>query len=128
MIDTCIWIALLRNRDTCHNQAKNIVKNIPHNKLAIYDYLYAETLTVARNKISESACQKFINFFKDCKINIQLTTEDVFTLANFLFFKFKRLSFTDCLLLASAKNNNAQLVTFDKELDKVWKGISINQT
>lgn len=120
MIDTSVWVSLMRRADHNHDKAKQLVFNINPFELQVFDHVYFEILTVLRNKISDEACIKFINFIKDFKKHIIISSKKIITLANFLFFKYKKLSFTDCLLMASAKTNKAELITFDKELNKAW--------
>lgn len=124
MLDTAIWIALMKNDDTNHQLAKEIVKEVHLQDLEIYDHIYMETLTVLRNKVSELACHQFANFFKELKINIVISNGKILALANILFFQFKKLSFTDCMIIASAKLARAQLFTFDKYLQKAWDYIN----
>lgn len=123
MLDTSIWVALLDQDDPCHEKAKNIAGETDTNKLKIYDHIYIETLTVLRNKISESACYRFMYFFKDINQGILLSDNENFSLANIYFFQFSKLSFTDCLLIASAKLNKTEIKTFDKELIQAWEKV-----
>lgn len=123
ILDTAVWIALLNKKDSCHNRAKGIAKNINYSALQIFDHIYIETLTVLRNKTTDLACKKFIKFFQDAKQDIIITNKKFFVLANHFFFRFKKLSFTDCLILAAAKVDKSQLITFDKALQKAWEEI-----
>lgn len=122
-MDTSVWISLLDEEDSCNERARNIVRNICYQDLEIMDHLYAEILTVLRNKISDQQCYRFSNFLKNAGLKITLITREVLNLANFVFFKSSKLSFTDCLLIASAKLSGADLVTFDKNLEKEWNKV-----
>lgn len=121
ILDTSVWIALLDQNDSCRNRAIKIVANINSGFLKVFDHIYSEVLTVLRNKALEQECPKFVNFLQTTKIKVNLINENMLTLANFFFFQYKKLSFTDCLLLAAAKTTNAELITFDKELKKIWE-------
>lgn len=121
MIDTSVWVALLDKGDSLHKKAKDAVRNVQPNQLKIFDHIYIETLTVIRNKVSDFYCEQFIKFLKNCNLEINLTSRKILTLATFLFFQFKKLSFPDCLIMASAKINKAELITFDKALKKAWE-------
>ncbi|MFH1218220.1 MAG: PIN domain-containing protein [Candidatus Peregrinibacteria bacterium] len=123
ILDTSIWVALINKSDTCYEKAKKIAKETNLEELEIFDYTYIETLTVLRNKVSETACNNFLNFVKDYQKNITLSNEEIFSLANAFFFQDKTLSFTDCLLIATAKINSAKLLTFDKALEKAWNKV-----
>lgn len=121
MIDTSVWVALLYDQDTCHEKAKKIVEKICYKDLQVFDHIYTETLTVLRNKVSDLAGKKFFRFFHDVKLNIFISTEEIFNLANNIFFNNDKLSFTDALIIAAAKSKNAKLITFDKTLNKAWE-------
>lgn len=123
ILDTAFWVALMKSDDSNHELAKKIAKRICHDELDVYDHTYIETLTVLRNKVSELACSQFINFFKDLKINILISNEKILSLATIFFIQFKKLSFTDCMIIASAKLTGAQIFTFDKYLQKTWEYI-----
>lgn len=124
ILDTSIWIGLLDNTDSCNEKARNIVKNFYHKDLIVYDFVYTEILTVLRNKKLNLICRKIIEFLYEAELKVILSDENIFTLAHKFFFENLRLSFTDCLLMASAKINNAELVTFDKYLQKAWEKVS----
>lgn len=120
ILDTAVWVALFKRDDTCHELANKLLKGIRYEDLWVFEHTYSETLTVLRSKISEKACWVFKKFFETFKIEIIISDEKIFTLANGYFFLYKNLSFTDSLILASAILNNLQLITFDKELQKAW--------
>lgn len=121
MLDTAVWIALMKTDDTNHNKAKKMVKKIHPSEVEVFDHIYVETLTVLRYKLTAPACKKFVDFLKRFKKQIVLSNKEIFTYANKLFFRHSDLSFTDCLLISSAKINNAKLLTFDKNLQKAWE-------
>lgn len=124
ILDTSVWIALLDPDDTGYIKAKNLCQNINPLQLKMMDSLYSEILTVARNKISDETCNKFCNFLEELNIKISLMDKNTFIEANSFFFKFDKLSFMDCLLLAFSKINNATLLTFDKYLQKTWEELN----
>ncbi|MEK7673096.1 MAG: PIN domain-containing protein [Patescibacteria group bacterium] len=120
LLDTSVWIAFLDRDDSCHQQALEILVNLNYKDVEVIDHLYAETLTVFRNKGSDQYSINFMAFLTDEEIKVINTSNNAFGLAQELFFSFRKLSFNDSLLMAVAKELNAQLVTFDKELSKAW--------
>ena len=123
ILDSSVWIALINNDDSCYEKARNIVKNIFYEDIDIYDFIFTEILTVLRKKTSIKLCSKFIRFIDKTKIGITLNNEKLIKLANNTFFKFDKLSYTDCLILASALLSEARLVTFDKNLQKAYENV-----
>lgn len=90
----------------------------------LFDFTYTETLTVLRNKASNKHCQSFLDLIKSLKLNIIIKNQRIINAANLFFFHFKKLSFPDCLLMAAAKAKKAQILTFDKGLQKAWQQIA----
>lgn len=123
MIDTSVWIALLNYQDSCHEKAMILMEDLVTDQINLYDFTYSEVLTVLRNKTKQINCQKFIELLEFFNIQITLSNLKVLDLANILFFHFQKLSFPDCLLMASAKFKKAKLLTFDKKLQKAWTQI-----
>mgnify|MGYP001558614600 FL=1 len=123
LIDTSVWIALIDSQDSCHSRAKDIVKDIFHEDVGIFDHIYGEILTVLRNKTSNEKCLKFVEYLKYTKININFCSKESFFMAQEFFFRFRKISFIDSLLMAFAKEINSDLITFDKELKKAWNQV-----
>lgn len=123
IIDSAIWIAFLKKDDSCHELAKHVFQKLSLNEMLIYDHIYSEVMTVLRNRVSEEACMSFKNFFEDLDVPILLVNDIIFMLANLYFLLFKKLSFTDCIMLASSKIYQHELRTFDKNLQKAWEKV-----
>jgi len=122
LIDSSIWISILKDDDSQHEKGIKLIESIDEKKITIFDYTYSETLTVLKQKASLKVCFAFLKLLE--RMNLDVTISDIsqIELANRLFFAGNnKLSFVDCLLLATAKLNNAKLITFDKELQSYWK-------
>lgn len=124
IIDTSVWISLLDEDDSCHKAAIKLVENISPQEIYLLDYIYCETMTVLRRKKLEFKIVELMNFISEAEIGIRFIDKFLFNLSSSFFLKFRKLSFTDCILLATAKHNSAQLVTFDRELLKAHQEIS----
>lgn len=123
LIDTSVWISFLDKSDINHSKAQKIFTEYHQNEIGIFDHIYTEVLTVLRIKVSEKSCHKFADFVSKLETQLVISDREIFTLAKFLFFNFKKLSFTDSLLLASARITKSNLSTFDKNLQKAWTKI-----
>ena len=121
IVDTSVWVSLFVSNDSNHDKAKEIFLSIRHNEVLVFDYVYAESLNVLRAKFNEDNCNIFINFISELENSIRFSDPAIARLATEYFFQFKKLSFTDCLILASAKLNDYEIATFDEELKKASK-------
>ena len=122
--DSSVLVALINEDDNQHEKALKILADIYINRLKLFDFLYIETLSVLRLKKAETDCVKFINFLDYFELALNLSTQETIELANKYFFQFIKLSFTDCLVMAGAKIHKAQIITFDKNLQKAWNQLS----
>lgn len=118
IIDTSLWVSFLNPADSNHDRAKQIFLSIKAKEIIVFDYIYTESMTVFRSKVADEYCIRFTQFLRDWQISIFFIDQIIVRLANIYFFQFKKLSFTDCLILASAKINNYELSTFDNALEK----------
>jgi predicted nucleic acid-binding protein len=121
IVDTSVWVSLFVRSDSNHDKAKKIFLSIRHNEVVVFDYIYAESLNVLRSKFDEENCNIFITFVNELDDSIRFSDPAITRLATEYFFQFKKLSFTDCLILASAKVNDYEIATFDTELMKAAK-------
>lgn len=118
IIDSSVWIALISKEDSCHETAIKAITKLHNTQIVIFDHVYAETLTVLRNKLSEKHCDKFIKLLRMLQRKVTITTQESMTLANSFFFRFKKLSFIDSILLSSSSLRKTRILTFDKNLQK----------
>lgn len=126
LIDSSIWVSVIHESDSLHENGLNMMDVVDKKDIAIFDYTYAEVLNVLRQK-GMPACLRFLKLLKEMHLGIFLSDESQMILANRLFLNDdKKLSFTDCLLIATGIINNAQLLTFDKDLKKTWESSAGN--
>lgn len=118
IIDTSIWVSFFNPADSNNSIAHNIFLTSETGDIVVFDYIYTESMNVFRAKFSDNYCTNFSRFLTDLEIPVRLVEPGTVKLANIYFFQFKKLSFTDCLMLASAKINNYELSTFDDALQK----------
>ncbi len=123
IFDTCIWVALFNKKDNFYREAIDIITGIDTGNIVIFDFTYEEVLTVLRNKTNPEKCESFRNFLREMNIEIVFTDQNLFKIADNLFFNVKKLSFVDCLTLVATKINKANFYTFDKELQKAEKSL-----
>ena len=118
IVDTSVWVSFFISNDSNNHRAKKIILNKKSDELIITDYIYTESLNVLRAKFTEESYKNFAEFLNELEISLSFTDHVLVRLATEYFFQFKKLSFTDCLVLASAKINDYEVATFDKDLQK----------
>ncbi len=121
VMDSCIWVALFSEKDSCHQKAYKIIENTFIEDVIINEHIYAETLNVLRNKTSDKECSDFINLLRSHKIDLEPMEKEITTLANFIFFHNQKISFTDSIIIAHAASTDSDFATFDFNLQKAWK-------
>lgn len=126
IIDTSIWVSFFIPNDSNHEKAKQLILNKNSEDIILSEYIYTESLNVFRAKFTEKNSKNFTEFLNYLDISLSYSDSTIIRLATKYFFHFKKLSFTDCLILASAKINDYQIATFDIDLQKSAK-IILNQ-
>lgn len=121
ILDTSVWVSYLSPTDSNHDRAEQLFLVTKAEDIVVFDYVYIESMTVFRNKVADEYCKYFTQFLLDWEISISFTDHVLIRLATSYFFQFKKLSFTDCLILASAKVNDYEIATFDTDLQKAAK-------
>lgn len=119
LLDSSIWVAFFSIEDNCHEKAVKLLLELK-GQPSLSEHAYEEVLNVLRNKTSEKQCENFTKFLDNYQIEILMSDEHIFSATNSLFFKYNKLSFSDCLIMATAIINGLPLMTFDWELEKVY--------
>lgn len=123
ILDSSVWVGFLVKADSNHFSAIKELSGLSPDDLIVPDFVFIEVLTVLRNKKLDDAGNAFLAFVSGQKLKMLFGDEDILLLAVNLFIRFKKLSFVDCKIMAMAKLEKAELVTFDKALSSAWKAI-----
>ncbi len=120
IIDSSAWVAILHTEDSDHKKALGY-KDLFIQEQTIPDIIFYETLTVLKNKLSNTAVvDNFIQYSSSSHITVRLYYEyNQEVLKLFTQNISKDLSYTDTLLLYLSKDN--YILTFDKRLQKAIK-------
>lgn len=118
VLDSNIWIARLDKKDSQHEKALNLFKNLK-SKICLPEYIMSEASTVLSQNVSKKSADDFIekSIFND-EIELLVFNEFDFQkiLKTFLKIKNEKLSFVDISLVFLS--NEYEIKTFDKELSK----------
>jgi len=136
LVDTSFLVALVDARDSLHQKAEEIEKELASFKLIFTDVVYGETLSVLSRRIKErrkdiSDRKKF--FQKIVKKIDEIIGKDLLYLMPIIkekFFEIKKicldsggeLNFNDAFLVVGAKEYGIEwIVSFDSDFDKFLK-------
>ncbi len=118
ILDSSFLISLVNEQDSNYKKAIKKFSKLKEIELVLIDYVYGETLTVIRMKVGNKYTKNFMEMIEDLKLKINFSSNEIFKLANKIFFSAKELSFVDSIVLATATKSKSQILTFDKQLIK----------
>lgn len=120
LLDTSFLFAQYHEDDVHHKEALRLAEQHEQDQAFIISGVFQEMVTLLQRKVSLGASveagERILK--TDSPIQLLKLDEILFELA---WFKFKKLaphklSFVDCLLLATAEHMEVSLLTFDREL------------
>lgn len=120
VIDSSVLVAFYHSEDSSHSQAKKHLKAIDGASILVHCYVVQEVCTVLTYKLGKEIADAFLHDITHSSnirlINPMLNDE-------IAFFKTlnERISFTDSSLILATKQLNAELLTFDKQMESVWR-------
>ncbi|MEK7145838.1 MAG: PIN domain-containing protein [Patescibacteria group bacterium] len=120
LLDTSFLVGYYRRIDLHHKEAIRMAEAYEGDQAFTISGVFQELLSVMNRKVSAEAAIQIGDLILSENSSVQLLKLDdaVFEVA---WLKFKKLaphklSFVDCLLLATAEHMDAPLLTFDREL------------
>lgn len=118
IIDTSVLVAYFNSRDERHEEASALVRRIASREFGavmLSDYVFDETMTVlAARRVGKTAISELgEKLLASKEIGLVYANETVFRDAWHLFKKSEDLSFTDCIIAATARALNAKILSFD---------------
>ena len=119
LVDSSVWAALFLEKDSQHAKAANKIKR--QRGTTYVPYCVAnETATVLAYKHSKEQANRFLSFIENAR-DIEIV-EDNFQEEVAFYKKLNtRISFTDTVLILLSQKLGAELVTFDKQLERLAK-------
>ncbi len=125
-IDTNVLITLKLHRQPGFNKAKSYLQNCLDGKIKIFIPLpaFLETEWVLRSYY-EYPKGGITEYFEELTAvdNIFTENKDELKIALSIFRQYTKINFTDSVILAQMQNRNYDLLTFDNQLDKIFRSI-----
>ncbi len=120
LLDTSFLVSLWIPEDSLHEKAHELFQDISHEVLLIHPYVIHEVITVLAYKNKQKEIATFITFFQESQ-NINVLSLDIKNECS-LYLKYnKKMSLIDIILTDLAKMYSYNLVTFDKQMLKLFK-------
>ncbi len=116
LVDSNVFIASENKDDTNHLRAKSVLELIQSDKfgsLILPDYVFDEILTHIAARRGKSRALEIGNWLLSSGLTLIYISEPIFKEAWGIFQKSSELSFTDCVIVAFAREKNAAIATFD---------------
>jgi len=123
VIDSSVFVAFYRESDTLHAEALRTMKDISEAQLAVHPYVIQEAATVLTYRVSTALGRRFVNDIRGAS-NVVIPTVDIESDMKRFSDTRSKVSFTDVALVAFAKDRQARLVTFDKQMMALAKRIT----
>lgn len=121
ILDSSVIISIFRQQEKNHKKAIQIFTS--NEKFLIPEYVIAEVLTVLKMREGLETANKCYDFISNTKdVEIVPVENIIFNKALTYFSQNKNnLSFIDTILLVLSKENQMELISFDKDLQKAIK-------
>jgi len=125
--DSNVLITLKLQRQPNFSKAKSYLRECLDGKIKLFIPLPAllETEWVMRSFYKQPK-EKILEYFEELLLIDNLITEkkEEIKLSLNLYKHSSKVSFTDCIIISGIQNKNYDFLTFDKDLDKLFKSIS----
>lgn len=113
LLDSSVIIAVLNTEDSLHEKAKALYLH----ETAFNELVLAEVSNFLQKKMKEKEkVASILHNLVETTPLVLATARDLHDALKVFFVRYPRLSFTDAVLVAQAKNLNAGIITFDENL------------
>ncbi|OGQ45128.1 MAG: hypothetical protein A3H42_01890 [Deltaproteobacteria bacterium RIFCSPLOWO2_02_FULL_46_8] len=119
LVDSSVLVALFLDFDTQHAKAQRLWESL-HGDILLPYCIATETATVLCYKHSKEQANQFLTFLDDTR-DVTVIDGDIRAEMDFYRHSVARISFADAVLLFLARTRAAQLVTFDDQLERLWR-------
>lgn len=127
-VDSCVFVAYYNARDSLHAKAEEFLKKAfggAYGDVFTSDYVFDESVTVAAVRAGFDRAVELGEKLASSEIRLVSTSPRAFERAWALFKKYRRISFTDCAILAAMEENGIKkLLSFDAGFEKA-EGIEL---
>jgi predicted nucleic acid-binding protein len=122
VLDSSVFVAFYHAGDSCHQEAVETLKRLDNATLLVHPYVIQEVVTVLAYRIGKKVADDFLRDVLS-STNVRLVNPDLKAESEFFLRIKDRLSFTDSSLIVLAQQTKAELVTFDRQMETVFKKV-----
>jgi predicted nucleic acid-binding protein len=119
VLDSSVWVALFLDFDTQHQKASQILEKLKDTVYVPY-CVVSEVTTVLAYKHSKKQADNFIRFIESNR-DLILLNDNMEEEMKFYALLKSKISFTDAALMFLSRKLKANLITFDKHLERLNK-------
>lgn len=123
LVDSSVWIALFLDFDTQHRKAEQTIEKLSGTIYLPYCVI-VEVVSILAYKHGKQLADNFIAYACDNQ-DLKIINDDALDEMNFYPTIRNRLSFVDAALILLSGRLDVPLVTFDKQLERAAKKISL---
>lgn len=121
LVDSSVWVALFLDFDTQHTKAERLFSKLK-GKIYLPYCVLNEVATVLAYKHSKKQANQFLSFIEENR-DINLMEDSSAEEISFYKSLSARISFSDAALLLFARRLKTNLITFDKQLERLAREI-----
>lgn len=122
VVDSSVWVALFLDFDTQHRKAAQIIQKLSGTIYIPYCVM-AEVTTILTYKYSKPLADNFIAYIRDNR-DLKIINNDALDEISFYITIPHRISFVDAALIFLSRKLDAELITLDKQLERIAKKLS----
>jgi len=115
VIDSSVFVAFYHEGDSMHHSAVRELQALDDALMLIHPYVIQEVATVLAYRLSKKLPNEFIRDLL-ASDNVTIVHHDIRSETAFFLELENKVSFTDASLILLARETNARLVTFDKQM------------
>lgn len=122
IIDSSVWVSLFLDFDVNHNESIEIFEKISNTKIILPYCVINEVSSVLTYKWNKNIANNFLNFIKNNE-DIFIENNNIFDEIDFFVWIDEKVSFTDLAVIKIAFDFWLELITFDKQMIKIFKSL-----
>ncbi|MDD5197885.1 MAG: type II toxin-antitoxin system VapC family toxin [Candidatus Gracilibacteria bacterium] len=121
VLDSNVFIGAFYEDDSLHELSIQLLSEIKDSKIIVPYCVVQEVCSIFSYRFGKQKADDFLHFLLETD-NIELINNDILDELNFYLSFQENLSFTDLSLILISQKYSAELLTFDKQLLKLYGG------
>ncbi len=119
ILDSNIFIGAFYEDDSLHEVSLEVLRKVRYSRIIVPYCVVQEVCSIFSYRFWKQKANDFLRFLSETE-NIELVNNDVLDEIDFYLWFEEKMSFTDISLLLISRKYSAELLTFDKQLLKLY--------